>query len=110
MEQWHQKLHNNSSPDDIDICKALLAQLNHPTLSPEAYWESLNHAGITRERLASFDRSITHEPSFVPEQVSGLKEDLKAYLVTLQAVHGGDDLASAAKAVLGYEAPAKKGE
>jgi len=22
MEEWHQKLHNNTSPDDVDICEA----------------------------------------------------------------------------------------
>ncbi len=27
MEQWHQKLHNNTSPDDVVICEALLAYL-----------------------------------------------------------------------------------
>ena len=26
-EQWHQKLHNNTTPDDIPICEALLAYL-----------------------------------------------------------------------------------
>jgi alpha-glucan,water dikinase len=30
MEQWHQKLHNNTTPDDIVICEAYLAFLrNH---------------------------------------------------------------------------------
>lgn len=24
MEEWHQKLHNNTSPDDVVICRALL--------------------------------------------------------------------------------------
>lgn len=28
MEQWHQKLHNNTSPDDVAICRALLAYLD----------------------------------------------------------------------------------
>jgi alpha-glucan, water dikinase len=28
MEQWHQKLHNNTSPDDVVICKALLAYID----------------------------------------------------------------------------------
>lgn len=27
MEEWHQKLHNNTSPDDVVICEALLAYL-----------------------------------------------------------------------------------
>ena len=28
MEQWHQKLHNNTSPDDVAICRALLAYID----------------------------------------------------------------------------------
>ncbi len=83
MEEWHQKLHNNSSPDDIVICKALLAYISSG-LQLSAYWATLAEAGITRERLASYDRSITSEPHFKPEQCPGLKRDLEAYLATLQ--------------------------
>ena len=28
MEEWHQKLHNNTSPDDVSICRALLAYID----------------------------------------------------------------------------------
>jgi len=27
MEEWHQKLHNNTTPDDVPICQAYLAFL-----------------------------------------------------------------------------------
>jgi hypothetical protein len=27
MEQWHQKLHNNTTPDDVPICAAYIAFL-----------------------------------------------------------------------------------
>lgn len=27
MEEWHQKLHNNTSPDDVVICQVLESQL-----------------------------------------------------------------------------------
>jgi alpha-glucan, water dikinase len=27
MEEWHQKLHNNTSPDDVVICEALIAYI-----------------------------------------------------------------------------------
>ena len=30
MEEWHQKLHNNTTPDDVPICKA---RFYHPLLS-----------------------------------------------------------------------------
>ena len=40
MEEWHQKLHNNSSPDDIIICQALLAYLQSD-LDISKYWAVL---------------------------------------------------------------------
>lgn len=27
MEEWHQKLHNNTTPDDVPICQAYIAFL-----------------------------------------------------------------------------------
>ena len=41
MEQWHQKLHNNTSPDDVAICEALLAYLA-AGLDVSAYWDTLH--------------------------------------------------------------------
>ena len=41
MEQWHQKLHNNTSPDDVVICEALLAYLA-ADLDVSAYWDTLH--------------------------------------------------------------------
>lgn len=109
MEQWHQKLHNNTSPDDVVICEALLAYIN-AKLDIGAYWSTLEAAGVTRERLASYDRSITHEPEFSSDQCEGLHRDLTAYLSTLRAVHSGDDLGSAAERVLGFEKTSRKGK
>jgi hypothetical protein len=40
MEEWHQKLHNNTSPDDVDICAALLAYID-AGLDISAYWATL---------------------------------------------------------------------
>jgi len=108
MEEWHQKLHNNTSPDDVVICEALLAYLKSD-LNIDEYWNALAASGITRERLASFDRAIRSEPNFSQGQVSGLVEDLTNYLHTLKAVHCGDDLKSAAAAVLGYSQEGRKG-
>ena len=42
-------------------------------------------ANITKERLASFDRPITSEPCFKPDQQQGLLQDLTNYLQTLKA-------------------------
>ena len=40
MEEWHQKLHNNTSPDDVIICEALLAYIDSG-LNISAYWTTL---------------------------------------------------------------------
>lgn len=40
MEEWHQKLHNNSSPDDVIICEALIAYIE-AGCNLEAYWATL---------------------------------------------------------------------
>ncbi|PNW79708.1 hypothetical protein CHLRE_08g363874v5 [Chlamydomonas reinhardtii] len=109
MEEWHQKLHNNTSPDDVVICRALLDYIA-AGLDITAYWRTLAAAGISAQRLAGFDRPITSEPRFSGQQAAGLQRDLAAYLQTLQAVHGGDDLRSAVNAVLGYSATDMKGK
>ena len=67
-EQWHQKLHNNTTPDDIPICEALLAYLKSGG-DKGKYWDHLKKNGITRERLASYDRKITEEPWYKPEAI-----------------------------------------
>jgi hypothetical protein len=88
-------------------CSAL-AHLRHVTsscsgLDMQAYWQELQSNGIDAERLASYDRSITHEPDFAKTDTVQLRADLEAYLATLSAVHGGHDLQAAALAVIGYK-------
>ena len=41
MEEWHQKLHNNTSPDDVVICEALIAYIR-AGLDIQAYWDTLH--------------------------------------------------------------------
>ena len=64
-EEWHQKLHNNSTPDDIIICEAVIEFLKNKGNS-QIYWKILNNGGITRERLKSYERAIHHEPVYQP--------------------------------------------
>ena len=45
MEEWHQKLHNNTSPDDVIICQALMAYLEHD-LDISFYWQTLQVVAI----------------------------------------------------------------
>lgn len=101
-EEWHQKLHNNTTPDDIPICEALLEFLKSgqstvnadgsisestgPDLSK--YWNHLAKNGITRERLASYERNIIHEPEYKPETIGCFEN----YLRILKQMHSSDDL------------------
>jgi len=100
-EQWHQKLHNNTTPDDIDICQALLNYLKSGG-NISVYWDSLKKAGISRERLASFERKIVSEPYYNPSLIA----DFESFLHILKAVHSSSDLDlmfNSAKYALGNE-------
>ena len=77
-EQWHQKLHNNTTPDDIYICEGLLAYLKSGDLGQ--YWSILKTNGIDRDRLASYERKITFEPWMKKEAIG----DFEEYLNTLK--------------------------
>ncbi|XP_063943911.1 alpha-glucan water dikinase, chloroplastic isoform X3 [Daucus carota subsp. sativus] len=101
MEQWHQKLHNNTSPDDVVICQALLDYIKGD-FDVSIYWRTLNENGITKERLLSYDRAIRSEPNFRRDQKDGLLHDLGSYMKTLKAVHSGADLESAISNCMGY--------
>ena len=86
-EQWHQKLHNNTTPDDIPICEALLAYLKSGG-QINVYWSVLRDSGISKERLASFERKITEEPYHLPNTIS----DFENYLGILKQLHSSGDL------------------
>ncbi|XWS69047.1 hypothetical protein CRYUN_Cryun04dG0146200 [Craigia yunnanensis] len=101
MEEWHQKLHNNTSPDDVVICQALIDYIKSD-FDISVYWKTLNKNGITKERLLSYDRAIHSEPSFKKDQKDGLLRDLGHYMRTLKAVHSGADLESAISYCMGY--------
>ncbi|XXG55807.1 hypothetical protein AAC387_Pa03g3394 [Persea americana] len=101
MEEWHQKLHNNTSPDDVIICQALLEYVRSD-FKIDVYWRALNTNGLTKEILASYDRPIVSEPRFRTDKKEGLICDLTSYLRTLKAVHSGADLESAIATCLGY--------
>nr|TKW21402.1 hypothetical protein SEVIR_4G161000v2 [Setaria viridis]TKW21403.1 hypothetical protein SEVIR_4G161000v2 [Setaria viridis] len=83
MEEWHQKLHNNTSPDDVVICQALIDYINSD-FDISVYWDTLNKNGITKERLLSYDRAIHSEPNFRSEQKEGLLRDLGNYMRSLK--------------------------
>ena len=86
-EQWHQKLHNNTTPEDIPICEALIAYLKSGG-DMSKYWDHLHKNGIDAKRLASYERAITTEPWYKPEAIGCFE----GYLHILKQVHSSDDL------------------
>jgi alpha-glucan, water dikinase len=91
MEEWHQKLHNNTTADDIVICEAYLAFLRRDG-DLEVFYNTLNEEGISRERLQSYERPIRSKPDFVPNLKNALIADFEHFLGILKEVHSGTDL------------------
>lgn len=52
------------------------------------YWEILSRNGITKERLASYERKITTEPWYKPEAIG----DFEEYFKILKEMHSSGDL------------------
>ena len=94
MEEWHQKLHNNTTPDDIVICEAYLAFLRSNGHT-ETFYRTLEAGGVTKGRLENFERPIRTAPGFVPYLKDGLIHDFENFLRTLKAVHSGTDFETA---------------
>ena len=87
-EQWHQKLHNNTTPEDITICQAVINFLKAKG-DMSVYWKTLKEGGISKERLASYERNITNEPWYSPNYNIA---DFENYLRILKSVHASTDL------------------
>ncbi len=94
MEEWHQKLHNNTTPDDVVICQAYLEFLRSNG-SVDRFYQVLGDSGVTRERLQSYDRPIVSDPDFRGDDKEALIRDFENYLKILQTVHGGAELSVA---------------
>jgi alpha-glucan,water dikinase len=97
LEQWHQKMHNNTTPDDIMICQAYVAFL----LSDgdlDTFYGTLEAGGVTRQRLESFERPITARPDFYPDKKEAMIRDFEHFLGTLKSVHSATDLGACIQA------------
>lgn len=94
LEEWHQKLHNNTTPDDVGICAAYIEYLRGNGRL-DNFYTTLQANGITRERLTKFERPITSEPNFFGDKRDGMLYDFENYLRILKAVHGGGGLSDA---------------
>jgi alpha-glucan,water dikinase len=94
MEEWHQKLHNNTTPDDVVICEAYLEFLRSNG-DLDLFYRTLNNGGVSRERMESFERPITSSPDFISHLKDALIHDFGNYLKLLKSIHSGTDLESA---------------
>ena len=83
MEEWHQKLHNNATADDIVICEAYLAFL-HSNGDLAVFYRTLANGGVTKARLENFERPIVTDPDFIPHLKDGLLHDFGKYLNLLK--------------------------
>ena len=94
LEEWHQKLHNNTTPDDIVICQGFIEFLNSNG-NLDRFYQVLRENGVTRERLESFERPIRSSPQFIPHLKDALLHDFWDFLRILKAAHSGTDLETA---------------
>ncbi len=97
MEEWHQKLHNNTTPDDIVICEAYLEFLRSNG-DLNRFYERLAEQGVSKERLENYERPITSHPDFVPDLKDVLIQDFEHFLGILKDVHQSTDLGVAINA------------
>ncbi|MFO0926218.1 MAG: PEP/pyruvate-binding domain-containing protein [Gemmataceae bacterium] len=104
MEEWHQKLHNNTTPDDVVICAAYLAFLRSDG-NRDVFYQTLQDGGVTRERLRSFERPIVTDPTFNADQKAKLIEEFENFLRILRSVHSGRDLDSAVRTASRHLSP-----
>jgi alpha-glucan,water dikinase len=100
LEEWHQKLHNNTTPDDVVICQAYIEFLNSNG-NQDRFYQVLRDNGVTRERLASFERPIRSSPQFFAGLKDGLLRDFWNFLKILKASHSGTDLETAINSARG---------
>jgi Phosphoenolpyruvate synthase/pyruvate phosphate dikinase len=94
LEEWHQKLHNNTTPDDVVICEAYLAFLRRSG-DEQAFWAKLHTGGVSRERLQSYERPIRSAPDFIFHLREALLRDFGEFLSVLRALHAATDLGTA---------------
>ena len=98
VEQWHQKLHNNATPDDLAICDAYLEFLRAEG-DHGVFYSALAERGISRKRLRSYDRPIVADPDLPACDHQQLIRDFEDYRALLESIHSATDLQSTATAV-----------
>ena len=97
LESWHQKLHTNTTPEDITICEAYLAFLNTGDMGE--FWRvAWENGRITPDSLVQMDHPITATPLHLPQLIGPMQH----YLWILKTTHAGADLDVAFEMVRGH--------
>ncbi|XP_024523543.1 alpha-glucan water dikinase 2 [Selaginella moellendorffii] len=97
LEQWHQKLHTNTSSEDIHICEAYLHFLR--TNNMDNFYQTLwNNGRISKEWIETMDHPITGHPVHLPHLIPAFQH----FLWILKTVHSGADLDVMAEMSKGY--------
>lgn len=87
IESWHQKLHTNTTPEDVTICEAYLAFLYSGDMGE--FWRVAWERGrLTPESLASMDHPVDPSPFHMPNLIPAFEW----YLTVLKRTHTGADL------------------
>ena len=87
LESWHQKLHTNTTPEDITICEAYLAFLASNDMGE--FWRvAWENGRITPESLAAMDHPVQPTPVHLPHLIGPMNH----YLWILKTTHAGADL------------------
>jgi alpha-glucan,water dikinase len=94
LEEWHQKLHNNTTPDDVILCEAYIEFLKSNG-DLERFYRALEAGGVTKKRLESYERPIRSHPDFIPYLKGALIHDFEHFLGILRSVHSTTDLGTA---------------
>ena len=87
-------MHNNTTPEDVPICEAVIKFVQSEG-DVSQYWAHLYANGIDEEKLKSYDRPITVEPWYRPEELRDshtFVNSLEHYLHILKSVHSSTDL------------------
>lgn len=96
LESWHQKLHTNTTPEDVTICEAYLAFLHTGDMGE--FWRvAWENGRITPEYLSQMDHPINPNPFHLPQLI----DPMKHYLWILKTTHAGADLDVAYEMVRG---------
>lgn len=96
IEQWHQKLHSNTTMDDIAICEAYLHFLRGNGDWGDFWWHLYEHHKLTKQYLSSIkagwrSNGITGPANHLPHLIPGFQH----FLWVLKIAHSGNDMDTA---------------